>query len=71
MADENTELLKEIAALLKQQAEERHKKMGDLSEYLRGAPDWKKNQDEMDQRLRESREKSEQYRQGALSESGS
>ena len=62
MADENTELLKEIAGLLKQQAEERQKMMGDALDKLRGPNDWKKSQGEMDQRLKESREKAEQYR---------
>ena len=63
MADENTKLLKEIAALLKQQAEERHKMMGDALEKLRGPSEWKKSQEEMNQRLKESREKAEQNRQ--------
>jgi len=62
MADENTQLLKEIAALLTQQAEERQKMIGDLDK-LRGPTDWKNRQEEMDQRLKESREKAEQYRQ--------
>ena len=59
MADENTELLREIAALLKQSAEDRRKAMGDVADTLRGRPDWKKRQEEMDQ----LREKSEQHRQ--------
>jgi len=63
MADENTELLKEIAALLKQQAEERRKVMGDAVETLRGRPDMKTRQEEMDKRLQESRAQGEQYRQ--------
>ena len=62
MADENTELLREIAALLKQQAEERRKVMGDAFDTLRG-PDWKKRQEEMDLRMQETREKAEQHRQ--------
>jgi hypothetical protein len=63
MADENTELLKEITALLKQHVEERRKLMGDAVDTLRARPDWKKRQEETDQRLQESREKAEQYRQ--------
>jgi len=63
MADENTELLKEIAGLLKQRAEERQKMMGDALDKLPGPTDWKNRQEEMNQRLKESREKAEQYRQ--------
>ena len=63
MADENTELLREIAALLKQSAEDRRKAMGDAVDTLRARPDWKKRQEETDQRMQEAREKGEQHRQ--------
>ena len=63
MADENTELLREIAALLKESAEDRRKAMGDAVDTLPSRPDWKKRQEEMDQRMQESREKAEQHRQ--------
>ena len=66
MADENTKLLTEIAALLKQQAEDRRKVMGDAVETLRGRPDMKTRQEEMDKRLQESRDKGEQRYQALL-----
>ena len=75
MADENTKLLREIAALLKQQAEERQKMMGDALEKLRGRDYWKKSQEDMDKRLQESREKAQKnyqelraYQESVLSE---
>jgi hypothetical protein len=65
MADENTELLREIATLLKQSADDRRKAMGDAVDTLRGGPlpDLKKRQEETDQRMQELKEKSEQHRQ--------
>ena len=63
MADENTELLREVAALLKQSADDRRKAVGSAVDTLDDRPDWKKRLEEMDQRTRETREKAEQYRQ--------
>ena len=63
MADENTELLREIASLLKQSAEDRRKTMGDAVDALGGLPDFTKRQEGLDQRMQEARDKAEQHRQ--------
>jgi hypothetical protein len=63
MADQNIELLREIAALLKQSAEDRPKTAGNAVDTHGLGPDWKKRLEEMDGRTRETREKAEQYRQ--------
>jgi hypothetical protein len=59
MADENTELLREIAALLKQSAEQRRKAVGEAVDTLRGR---KGRQEAMNQRMHEARDRAEQHR---------
>jgi hypothetical protein len=63
MSDDNTKLLTEIAALLREQIDERRKWLEESSKWLPAKPNFEKQREDMDRRMQEGKANAEVYRQ--------